>query len=119
MHELAVTEEILRIATEYAREAKATRITAIHLVIGQMAGFVDDCIQFYFDLLTKGTLAEGARLHFHRIPTRLRCWGCGQEFVPEDMDWRCPQCQMAGGEVVAGKEFFVESIEIERDHSEV
>lgn len=114
MHELSVTEEVLRIVTEHAQRSKATRVTAIHLVIGQLAGFVDDCIQFYFDLLTPGTPAEGARLHFHRIPTRLRCRGCGQEFMPGDMNWRCPHCQMAGGEVVAGKEFYVESIEIER-----
>ncbi len=113
MHELSVTEDILRIANNHAAQAGATRITAIHLVIGEIASFIDDSIQFYFDILSPGTLAEGAQLVFHRIPTRFRCRACGQEFQPEGNDWRCPQCGALGGEVIAGKEFFVESIEVE------
>ena len=35
MHELAVTESILQIATRHAREAGASRITNLYLVIGQ------------------------------------------------------------------------------------
>jgi hydrogenase nickel incorporation protein HypA/HybF len=113
MHELPVTEGILRIAIEHAQKAGASRITDIHLVIGDLAGFVDDSIQFYFEVLTPGTLAEGAKLHFHRVATRLRCWECGHEFSPQERDWTCPQCGATGGEVLAGKEFYVESIEIE------
>lgn len=113
MHELPVTESILQIIIEHGERAGAGRITQVHLVIGDMAGFVDDSIQFYFDILTPGTLAEGATLFFHRVPTRLRCWECGQEFSPQDRDWRCPQCGETGGAVIAGKEFYVDSIEVE------
>ncbi len=113
MHELSVTEDILRIANSHAARAGAARITAIHLVIGEMASFIDDSIQFYFDLLAPGTTAEGARLIFHRIPTRFRCRACNTEFEPGGNNWQCPQCGALGGEVIAGKEFFVESIEIE------
>lgn len=113
MHELPVTEDILRIAVEHAEKAGATRITDIHLVIGDMAGFVNDSIQFYVDLLTPGTITEGVTLHFHRIPTRFQCWECSHEFEPDGEDWRCPNCGETGGKVIAGKEFFVESIEIE------
>ena len=78
-----------------------------------MAGFVNDSIQFYVDLLTPDTLAEGVTLHFHRVPTRFQCWECSHEFEPDGGDWRCPNCGGTGGKVVAGKEFFVESIEVE------
>jgi hydrogenase nickel incorporation protein HypA/HybF len=113
VHELPVTESILRIASEHAEKAGASRIVAIHLRIGDMAGFINDSIQFYVDLLTPGTLAEGVTLHFHRIATRFQCWECEQEFDPEGRDWRCPHCGANGGKVIAGKEFFVESIEID------
>jgi hydrogenase nickel incorporation protein HypA/HybF len=113
MHELAVTESVMRIATEHAQEAGATRVTAIHLVIGQIASFVDDSIQFYFDLLTPGTMLEGAQLYFHRRPVQFRCRSCGTLFAPEGRDWHCPSCQSLGGEVVSGREFFMESIEVE------
>lgn len=113
MHELAITEDILHIAVEHAEQAEAKRLTDIHITIGDLSSVVDDSVQFYFDFLSPGTLAEGAQLHFKRIRTRLRCRNCGQEFEPRGMDWRCPGCQALGGDVIAGKEFFVESIEVE------
>lgn len=114
MHEMAVTQSILEIALRHAARASARRITAINLVIGDLTGYVDDSIQFYFDFLTKDTPAEGARLKIERIPARVHCHVCGAEYVPPDSRlWTCPQCGALGGEVVAGKEFFVASIEVE------
>jgi hydrogenase nickel incorporation protein HypA/HybF len=113
MHELAITEDILRIAVEHARRANAQRMTDIHITIGALSSVVDDSVQFYFDFLSPGTLAEGAQLHFHRVHTRLRCRVCGQEFEPEGTDWHCPSCQALGGDVIAGQEFFIDSIEVE------
>ena len=113
MHELAITEEILRIAVEHAESAHARRVTDINIVIGGLSSVVDDSVQFYFDFSSPGTIAEGAQLHFRRVPARLRCRQCGQAFEPEGMDWSCPQCQSLGGDVIAGKEFFLDSIEVE------
>ena len=114
MHELAVTQSILEIALRHAQQAGAGHILAINLTIGDLTGFVDDSIQFYFDFLTKGTLAEGSRLAIERIAARLCCHDCGAEYAPPDSrTWSCPQCQALGGEVIAGKEFFVASIEVE------
>ncbi len=112
MHELAITEEILRIAIEHAQRAGAVRITDIHLVIGELSSVVDDSVQFYFDFSSPGTVAEGAELHFQRLPTRLRCRQCGHEFEPDSTDWRCPACETVGGDVVTGREFYLESIEV-------
>lgn len=113
MHELSVTEEILRIALEHAERAGARRITDIHLVVGELSGVVDDSIQFYMDFLSPDTLAAGVKLDFRHVPARLHCRQCGHEFEPQGMDWNCPACHTLGGEIVAGKEFYVESIEVE------
>ncbi len=113
MHELSVTESILEIVQQKAAQAGASRIAGINLVLGSWSGFVDDCIQFYFDILSEGTLAEGAALSFQRIPTCFHCRSCGAEFSPHEYDWSCPQCGSLGGELIAGREFYVESIEVE------
>jgi len=110
MHELPVTEEIVRIATEHAG---SKRITAIYLVVGELTSFIDDAIQFYFDLIAPGTSAEGATLHFRRVAVRFRCRNCATEFTPVNHEWHCPTCGALGGEVIAGKEFFVESIGVD------
>ncbi len=113
MHELAVTEEILRVAVEHAERAQARRITDIHLVVGNLSTIVDDSVQFYFDFLSPDTIAEGAKLHFERVPARLRCRQCGTEFEPQGLDWRCSQCSSLGGDVIAGREFYLDSLEVE------
>lgn len=114
MHELSVTQSILDIALRHAELAGARRILAVNLVIGELTGFVDDSIQFYFDFMTRDTPAAGAQLNFERIAARVRCQSCGAEYAPPDSRlWACPSCNALGGEIVAGREFSVSSIEIE------
>jgi len=114
MHELAVTQSIMDIVLRHAGRAGAQRVVAINLVIGELTGFVDDSIQFYFDFLSKDTLTQNTRLNIERVPARARCHTCGTEYTPPDGRlWACPQCEALGGEVIAGKEFSVASIEIE------
>lgn len=114
MHELSITQSILDIALRHAERANARRILAVNLVIGDLTGFVDDSIQFYFDFLTKDTPAQDAQLNFQRIAARVRCQSCGAEYAPPDSRlWACPECEALGGEIIAGREFSVASIEIE------
>lgn len=113
MHELPVTKGMLSIALEHATKAGASKITAINLVIGEMSGIVDDSVQFYFDFMSKDTLAEGALLTFERIPARFRCHACETEFSPVEREWICPQCGEWTVDIIAGKEFYVDSIEVE------
>lgn len=113
VHELSVTEAMLDVALEHAQKAGVQKITGINLVIGQMCGIVNDCVRFYFDFVSKGTIAEGAVLSFERVASRLRCRGCGEEFVLEGNNWACPACGALGGEMIAGREFYMDSIEVE------
>jgi len=113
LHELPVTEQILKIVLDRARGADARRVARVNLVIGDLTTFVDESIQFYFDFVSKDTEAEGATLHIRRIPARVRCHECETEFAPNGADWRCPRCGSLGGEVLAGRESYIETIEVE------
>jgi len=113
MHELAITQSVLNLALEYAQRAGAKRITHINLGVGEISGIVDESVQFYFDFVSKDTLAEGARISFRKLPARFRCRICGAEFPLREGDWTCPDCQAMGGEVISGRQFTMESIEVE------
>jgi len=113
MHELSVTQSILDIACRHAAEADAERIVSIQLVIGDLSSIVDDSVQFYFDFISQDSLAEGAKLVFRRIPIELACRACGHKWNPPDNDWQCPTCGQLQADAITGREFYVESIEVE------
>lgn len=122
MHELAVTQSVLSIALEAAEDAAtqhgAWRITAIDLVIGELSGYVDDSVQFYFDMLSEGTPAAGATLRFHREPAQAYCQSCQHEFaVTPPLDPACPHCGGTDLSVTGGTAFYVESIEVEDENT--
>lgn len=114
MHELAVTQSILEIALRHAETASAVKITDLYLVIGQLSSVIDDSVQFHWEILSQGTIAEGSQLHFERIPAKLTCSECGNSFTLDDGSLTpCPQCNSFQVNVVEGEEFRLDSIEIE------
>jgi len=113
MHELAITQSMLDLVLEQAEKVEAKEVGRINLVIGEMTGVVEDCVQFYFNFLSQGTIAEGAALSFKMIPVRAQCQGCNKLFELKGFDWTCPDCGGNSWQIVAGKELFVESIEVE------
>ncbi len=113
MHELAITKSMLDLVLEQAEGAGARKVGKINLVIGGMTGVVDECVQFHFGFLSKGTIAERACLSFKMVPTTARCRDCDRLFELKEFDWSCHNCGGNSVEIVAGKELYVESIEVE------
>jgi hydrogenase nickel incorporation protein HypA/HybF len=113
MHELAITQSMFGIVLKQAEQSKAKKVTKINLVIGEMTGVVEDCVQFYMDILSKGTIAEGVKVVVKSVTPTARCRSCDKMFPVKEMEWKCPQCGSINLEINGGKELFVESIEVE------
>ncbi len=114
MHELPVTEGILSTVLEASNRNGSRRIQTINLVVGELSSIVDDSVQFYFDFLSRGTLAENAKLRFRRLPATALCLDGDHEFpVGVPMAAQCPVCGSTRVQVKGGREFYVESIEVE------
>ena len=79
MHELAITEGIINAAIPEAEKHGAKRILEIRLKIGELSGVLPECIQFYFDIASRGTIAENAKLVVEKVPVTIRCLDCGYE----------------------------------------
>ena len=113
MHELAITEQIADIAIKHGEKNSAEKITDLYLVIGELSSVIDDSVQFYWDLITKDTICEGAKLHFKRIPARFQCLDCQVEYELVNGDLTpCPNCNSSRMEILQGKEFHLDSINI-------
>lgn len=112
MHELAATQAILELGLEYA--PAGARVTDLYVVSGELSSYVDDSVQFYWDLISAGTAAEGATLHFRRKAAEMACEQCGRRYSPREA-LACPQCSSRHVSVVAGEEFYLEAIEVDQD----
>jgi hydrogenase nickel incorporation protein HypA/HybF len=92
MHEMPVTQGVLNMALE---AAGGRRVADIYLRVGVMSAIVPSSVEVFFVHLSKGTGAEGARLHFEAAPLEMACLECGQ---PADLSlWtdQRPQVIMA------------------------
>jgi len=113
MHELAITQSMLDIVLEQAERAGAKKVGKINLVVGELTGFVEECVKFYFGLLAENTIAEGANLNFTSVSPQARCRSCDKVFELKEYDWTCPKCGGSDIEITAGRELFVDSIDVE------
>ena len=113
MHELSVTQGILNFAIEEAQKREAKKITSLTVSLGSLSGIIAESVEIYFPLVTEGTIAEGAKLIFHRVPAGVRCLECGKTSELPDFRLRCPACTSRKVELLTGREAYIESMEIE------
>jgi hydrogenase nickel incorporation protein HypA/HybF len=113
MHELSIMQSALSLALDQAKQAGAVRVHQVRLRIGALSGVVPDALEFAFEALTPGTLAEGAKLTVEHVPARFWCAKCAREFQSNDMFAECPDCHSLSGELRAGREMELASLEID------
>jgi hydrogenase nickel incorporation protein HypA/HybF len=110
MHELSIAESVLHLALGHAA---GRRVTAVGVMVGQLRQVVPDSLTFSFELLSRGTAAEGAVLEVEGVQGAGRCRGCGAESEITAFPLRCDACGALELEVVRGEELRVEWVEVE------
>jgi hydrogenase nickel incorporation protein HypA/HybF len=113
MHELAIMDSALNMALDQAEKAGAIRVLLIRLRIGALSGVVPEALQFAFQALAPGTIAEGASLDIEHVPAKFWCPACSREFQSVDCFAECPGCHRPSGDLRAGREMELASMEID------
>jgi hydrogenase nickel incorporation protein HypA/HybF len=89
----------------------ASNVGQIRFVLGELAEVDPDEIRSQWLELSRGTPAERAQLHFHLITAEVQCMSCFQKYHPEGGRIHCPYCGSFGAKILAGEEFYVESMD--------
>lgn len=113
MHEMAITQSILDIAVSEAEKHKAKKVRQIKIRIGEYSGVVPQLIQEYYNLISRGTIAEQAELILERVPLTVRCRACGETNRIDKRKVICPVCGSVDLQLLTGREFYVESLEVD------
>ena len=115
MHETSLIEFTLNAVESRALSMDIGRVTAIHLVIGELRGALPDLMERAFVFLSgKRPLFHGCRLDIKTVPAVLRCRNCGKEYGIEHLyGAECPGCGSPEYEIVSGNELLIDSFDAE------
>ncbi|HCJ10436.1 MAG TPA: hydrogenase maturation nickel metallochaperone HypA [Clostridiales bacterium] len=113
MHEASLASRFVQATLEEAAACGAGRVRAAGARIGELHGVIDRHLAEFYEAMTRGTLAEGARLVIERVAATSVCPECGSLVRGRPHFRRCPECGRAGLETVTGLEMELAWIEVE------
>ncbi|MDX5962573.1 hydrogenase maturation nickel metallochaperone HypA [Rhodococcus opacus] len=108
MHELSITQSVV---DAVCKHALGRPVRSIRLEVGQISGVEVDAMEFCFELVARGTAAEGARLECDQPQGRAYCRGCDFNFATDDLILLC-SCGSADVEITAGRDLRIISMEV-------
>jgi Zn finger protein HypA/HybF involved in hydrogenase expression len=86
---------------------QTTRFESAHIAVGESILFSDDQIQAQWG---ESPLAQ-VLLTIRRVPAEQQCMACFEKYHPVRAEVSCPYCGSVGAKIIAGEEFYLESIE--------
>ena len=112
MHEMSLMEGLLQVIEEQARESGYERVHGVVLEVGLLANVEVEALRFAFDVVTRGTLAEGAELEV-QMPQGLGwCAECDQEVLIEARFDPCPVCSQGPVLLTKGSQILLKALDV-------
>jgi hydrogenase nickel incorporation protein HypA/HybF len=112
MHEMSLAEGVLQLVEDSARREEFTRVLAVWLEVGTLSGAEPEALAFCFDAVTRGSIAEGAKLEIVATPGAGWCMQCAATVALSELFGACPQCGTHQVQVTGGTELRVREIEV-------
>lgn len=92
MHELSLLENVREILEDHAQNQKFKKVSRVTLEIGKLSCIEPDALRFGFDVVMKGSLAEGAELIITDLEGLGHCQQCGQNTTMDALYDPCGHC---------------------------
>ena len=113
MHEMSLCESVVRILEDTARSQGFGRVKTVWLEVGALSGVEIEAMRFSFDAVTRGTLAEQAKLELIALPGRAWCMQCAKSVEVQQRFDACPTCGSYQLQVTGGDELKIKELEVE------
>ena len=113
MHELSMVASICDVLNEKVKEYGVKKVIQVSLIVGELTGIEAFMLESCFEMYVSLTPLEGAKLNIKRVPIKLRCRKCGNEYESKIPFSDCAACGSSSLDIISGKEFYIDSIEAE------
>ena len=113
VHEMSLMEGMLQVIEANAREARYQRVHGVVLEVGQLASVEVEALRFAFEVVTKGTVAEGASLEVEEPPGLGWCGDCDLEVRIQHRFDPCPICDKGPVRITKGAQICLKALDVE------
>ncbi len=103
---------------ELTRAGASGRVSRLDLVIGRLSGVHSDSIRMAFQLLSPGTVVEGAELRIDEPPAELVCRDCQARLPIRELTRSCPRCGSNAILIQGGQQLLLQSIDVDDDEDD-
>ena len=110
---MALCEGVLQILEDNALKQGYQKVTTVWLEIGELSGVEVEAMRFGFDAVTRGPLADNAKLEIIRVPGQAWCMQCAKEVMVKQLFDACPDCGGYQLQVTGGEEMKIKELEVE------
>ncbi len=112
MHEMSIAEGILQVLEDQAASQQYEKVKAVWLEIGPLANIDANALTFCFDVVMKGSLAEGAKLTIISLPGMAYCLQCSETVSITQRYDSCSHCGSYQLQVTQGDEMRIKELEV-------
>ena len=111
MHEYSIVQALLQRVDDEVAAHGATRVHAVRVRIGELAGVEIDLLRTAYETIRRGTVCEAAPLDIARVDARWECPRCATRIVRG----RALQCETCGAaaRLTSGDEIVLDRLEME------
>jgi hydrogenase nickel incorporation protein HypA/HybF len=109
---MSLVEGIREVLEAQAAAHDASRVTRVRLEIGRFAGVEKPALDFAWDVVMRGSVAEGAALEMIDLPAMAACMGCGATVEIDHRFDPCPRCGSGQLVPVSGDEMRIKDLEV-------
>jgi hydrogenase nickel incorporation protein HypA/HybF len=113
MHEMSLCEGVLQVLQSESAKQGFDRVKTVWLEIGELSSVEPEAMLFSFDVVTRGSHADGAALRIIRVPGRAWCMHCADTVNIKQRFDECPDCGGHQLQVTAGDEMKIKELEVE------
>lgn len=113
MHEMSLAEGVIQIIEDAAREQGFSKVGTVFLEIGKLSSVEPEAMRFCFEAVSRGTVADGAKLEIFEPPGRGQCLSCGETVDIAAVFDPCPLCGGYPVHPTEGTEMRVRELEVD------
>jgi len=113
MHEISLCEGILQVIESESEKQGFSKVLTICLEIGDLSCVETEALKFGFEVVTRNTIADGAKLEIINIPAKAWCMKCSKNVTVKNRFDECPDCGSYQLQATGGDEMRIKELEVD------